>query len=132
LPDPADALAIARREYDALVPAETLPHLLAAYGSRYREVLSIAADRPEWRTNICEASPVIGAELVWAGRHEMALTLGDAVIRRTPLGALGDPGPQATARAAELVGSELGWSDERRLAEIDAVRLFYSMRLATR
>jgi len=55
----------------------------------------------------------------------MALTLADAVLRRTPLGALGDPGDVALERAASTVGAELRWSDDRRRDEIAAVRRFY-------
>ncbi len=68
---------------------------------------------------------MIGAELVLAARKEMAPTLADIVIRRTPLGALGHPGDDALARAASIVGTELRWSDERRRAEIAAVQEFY-------
>jgi glycerol-3-phosphate dehydrogenase len=68
---------------------------------------------------------VIGAELVWAVRKEMAITLADAVIRRTPLGALGYPGDEVVERAAALVGGELHWSQERREREIADVRKFY-------
>ncbi len=53
-------------------------------------------------------SPVIGAELIWAARHEMAETLCDAVLRRTPLGSLGYPGDEAASRAADLLGTERG------------------------
>ncbi len=70
-------------------------------------------------------SPVIGAELVWAVRHEMAMTLADAVIRRTPLGALGYPGEAALAKAAAIVGDELDWSSDQKRAEIAAVAQFY-------
>ena len=49
-------------------------------------------------------APVIGAELVWAVRNEMATTLEDAVIRRTPLGALGCPSDTALESAAAIVG----------------------------
>jgi glycerol-3-phosphate dehydrogenase len=62
---------------------------------------------------------------VWAVRHEMALTLSDAVIRRTPLGALGHPGDAVAQCAAGIVGTELGWSDERRREELEALRAFY-------
>jgi glycerol-3-phosphate dehydrogenase len=55
----------------------------------------------------------------------MAITLGDAVIRRTPLGAMGYPGDQAAERAAGIVGSELGWSQERKRKEIEMLRQFY-------
>jgi glycerol-3-phosphate dehydrogenase len=118
------AIADARREHDAGLPSDTIPHLIAAYGSRYRDVLDIA-DRPEWRKRIAKDSPVIGAELVWAVRKEMAITLADAVIRRTPVGALGYPGDEALERAATIVGTELKWSDARRRQEIESVRSFY-------
>ncbi len=119
------AIADARREYDEGLPADTIPHLVAAYGSRYRDVMELAADRPDWRTRIAADSPVIGAELVLAARKEMAPTLADIVIRRTPLGALGYPGDAAMARAAAIAGRELGWSAERQREEIASVRRFY-------
>ncbi|HZT76659.1 MAG TPA: glycerol-3-phosphate dehydrogenase/oxidase [Vicinamibacterales bacterium] len=118
-------IADARREHDAGLPADAIPHLVAAYGSRYREVLQIADGQPDLRARVGDGSPVIGAQLVWAARKEMAVTLADAVVRRTPLGALGYPGDTAVARAAALVGAELGWSDEQRQREIDRLRAFY-------
>jgi glycerol-3-phosphate dehydrogenase len=120
-------LAEARREHDEGLPSDTIPHLLAAYGSRYRDVLELAAGRADWRTRVAKDSPVIGAELVQAVRSEMAVTLADAVLRRTPLGALGDPGDEALARAAGIVGDVLGWSDARREDEISAVKRFYGI-----
>ena len=119
------AIAEARREFDQGLPTDTIPHLVAAYGSRYRDVMEIATSRPDWRTRMAHDSPVIGAELVLAARKEMAPTLADIVIRRTPLGALGHPGVDALARAAAIVGGELGWSAERRGQEIAAVDAFY-------
>ena len=117
--DPAAAIAGARRDHDGGLPSETLSHLVAAYGSRYRDVLEIAA---AWCSRVAQDSPVIGAELVWAVRKEMAVTLKDAVVRRTPLGALGYPGAAAAARAASIVGAELGWSAERQREEIAGLR----------
>ena len=119
------AIADARREFDQGLPTDTIPHLIAAYGSRYRDVMEIAFSRPDWRTRLAQDSPVIGAELVLAARKEMAPTLADIVIRRTPLGALGHPGDAAVTRAAAIVGGELGWSEDRRREEIAAVRAFY-------
>jgi glycerol-3-phosphate dehydrogenase len=117
----------ARREHDAGLPSDTIPHLVAAYGSRYRDLLDLADGHPEWRTRIANDSPVIGAELVWAVRHEMAVTLCDAVVRRTPLGALGYPGDAAADHAARIVGGERRWSDARTREEIDALRRFYAV-----
>jgi glycerol-3-phosphate dehydrogenase len=87
--------------------------------------MDLAKTRPDWCTRIASDSPVIGGELVWAARNEMAETLRDAALRRTPLGALGYPGDQAAVRAAEIVGAERGWSDERKTAELDSLRQFY-------
>jgi glycerol-3-phosphate dehydrogenase len=120
------AIAEARRDHDAGLPSDTIPHLIASYGSRYRDVLELAVDRPDWRTRIAKDSPVIGAQLVHAARKEMALTLADVVLRRTPLGALGNPGSEALDTAAAIVGGELGWSDRRRQDEIAAVNAFYA------
>ena len=123
--DVALTVAEARRDYDALVPSDTIPHLVAAYGSAYREVMDLSRTRPEWCERVAVDSPVIGGELVWAVRHEMAETLCDAVLRRTPLGALGYPGDQAAARAADIIASERRWSHERKTAELDSLRRFY-------
>jgi glycerol-3-phosphate dehydrogenase len=123
--DFALTVAEARRDYDTLVPSDTIPHLVAAYGSAYREVLDLARTRPDWCTRLARDSPVIGGELVWAVRHEMAETLRDAVLRRTPLGAVGYPGDLAAAQAAELVAAERGWSDARKTAELESLRQFY-------
>jgi glycerol-3-phosphate dehydrogenase len=119
------AIAAARREHDAGLPADSIPHLIAAYGTRYRDVLDLASSRPEWRTHVSADSPVIGAQLIFAVRNEMALTLADAVMRRTPLGALGHPGADALQRAAAIVGAELGWDAARRQAEIAAVEQLF-------
>jgi glycerol-3-phosphate dehydrogenase len=119
------AIAEARRDHDVGLPTDTIPHLIHAYGSRYRDVLDLADGRSELRSRLANDSPVIGAQLLWAARHEMAITLGDAVLRRTPLGALGHPGDAALARAADIVGNELNWSSDRKAAEIAAVAAFY-------
>jgi glycerol-3-phosphate dehydrogenase len=129
--DLALTIAEARRDHDEGLPSDTIPHLVAAYGSRYREVLGLADAHPAWRAPVAEASPVIGAELAWAARREMAITLCDAVIRRTPLGALGHPGDATVERAAQIVGDELSWSQERRREEIAAVKQFYVRVMAT-
>ena len=119
------AIAEARREHDEGLPTDTIPHLIAAYGSQYGDVLNLTAARPELKARVAKTSPVIGAELVLAARSEMAVTLADAMIRRTPVGALGYPGDDAVRRGADLVGAEQGWSEERKRAEIAALRSFY-------
>lgn len=123
------AIAAARRAYEPGLPSGSIPHLIAAYGTRFEQMLSLAAKNPDLQRPVAEDSPVIGAELAWAARHEMAVTLTDAVVRRTPLGVLGYPGDAAVDRAAAIVGGELGWSESRRTSEIAELRSFYSRAL---
>jgi glycerol-3-phosphate dehydrogenase len=118
-------IAEARRLHDTGLPSDSIPHLVTAYGSRYDHVVALAAERPEWRQRVSAQSPVIAAQLIWAIRHEMAVTLSDVMIRRTPLGALGHPGSEAVGKAADIVGHELAWTPDRQRAEIEAVDRFY-------
>ncbi|HEY7289040.1 MAG TPA: glycerol-3-phosphate dehydrogenase/oxidase [Vicinamibacterales bacterium] len=120
------AIAEARREHDEGLPTDTIPHLIGAYGSQFRDVLDVASTAAGLKDRVAPDSPVIGAELVVAARSEMAVTLADAVVRRTPVGALGYPGDEALSRAADLVGGVLGWSDDRKRAEISGVKNYYS------
>ena len=71
------------------------------------------------------SSGATDALLTQAARQEMVMTLEDAVVRRTPLGALGHPGNDALEHAAAIVGDVLSWDAARRLAEIDAIGRFY-------
>lgn len=82
---------------------------------------SVSAERPLPHVDL------IGDDLLrHAASHEMVVTLADAVLRRTPLGALGRPDDETLAAAATVVGDALGWSTGRRLIEIDALNRFYA------
>lgn len=61
-----------------------------------------------------------------AATHEMVMTLEDAVMRRTPIGALGTPDGATLQRAAEIVGDALGWTAERRVSELVACNATYT------
>ena len=55
--------------------------------------------------------PLAGdALLAHAAANEMVVTLADAVVRRTTLGAAGRPDDRTLAHAAAIVGDVLGWS----------------------
>ena len=68
------------------------------------------------RTDVTPLPFKRNVELVDAVRDEMVVTLADAVLRRTPLGAVGCPSDTELAQAAAIVSAELGWSSERTAA----------------
>jgi glycerol-3-phosphate dehydrogenase len=111
----------------SVLPADVKAHLTAAYGPAQTSIVALTQTHPSLADRVAEKMPVIGAELIWAVRQEMAMTLADAVVRRTPLGALGYPGEAAAARAAAIIGAELRWDDGRREAELHALRAFYRL-----
>jgi glycerol-3-phosphate dehydrogenase len=117
-------LAKLGRQQQCLTAQTPLP----SHQAYSKAVADLAVSNGEWRESLGEDCTVTAAHLVWAVRHEMALTLNDAVIRRTPLGALGYPGDAAAERAARIVGAELGWTDARRSAELRELRDFYEIR----
>jgi glycerol-3-phosphate dehydrogenase len=125
LPDFDAAVEDASRRHAAPLPADVLFHLVAAYGTRAGAILRIAETRTECQARLSADSPVIGAELVHAARNELVVTLADAVVRRTPLGALGYPGDEAARQAADLVGDELAWDAARKADEVEALRRWY-------
>ena len=61
-------------------------HLVRRYGAEARDVLALAAEDPALLEPVAPGSATIGAELVWAVRHEGALDEGDLLDRRTRVG----------------------------------------------
>jgi glycerol-3-phosphate dehydrogenase len=72
------------------------------------------------------STSVMAAQIVHAVRSEAALTLEDAVVRRTRLGAAGHPGAEIARACAAIMAAELGWSAARVEDEIAALDRFYS------
>jgi glycerol-3-phosphate dehydrogenase len=95
-------------------------HIARLYGVRLQEVLAQASDRPELGQPLSPSGD-IGAQVLFAVREEMALTLEDVVMRRTGIGQLGNPGRAAIDRAATLMAADLGWEDGRTQREIETV-----------
>lgn len=100
--------------------------LVGVYGTRAVEVGPLLSD-PALAEPLGDDSDVTGAEIVHAVRAEAAVHLSDALIRRTAAGAAGHPGASAVTRAAVLMGTELGWSDDVRRREIADVDAFYRL-----
>ena len=124
--------ALARRDHRRLransrPPRQRLIHRLPAsaisgrlYGAQLPAVLGLAKNRPELLTAIGTTGD-IAAQIVHAVREEMALNLEDVVMRRTCIGGLGPPPPEALDRAARIMADECSWRRDAA-AERDAVR----------
>jgi glycerol-3-phosphate dehydrogenase len=105
------------------VPDEGYESLARRYGHAASEVLEVASGRPELARPILDEFPDLLAEVVFAARCEQALTVADALLRRTRLGLLAPRAlcaseDGAPLRVARAMGEELGWDESRIRAEV--------------
>lgn len=109
------------------ISTDTLRRIASTYGTGYDSVLQMARDVPALASPLGRSCDVLGAEILYAARREMALKLGDAIIRRTEAGAAGHPGSDALERAAAIMARALGWDEWRVRNEVAEVEAFYRL-----
>lgn len=104
---------------EVIIDAAVRDRLAFAYGTRWREVWDLGEERPELRERLDPAHAVIGAEFVYGAQREMAMTLGDLLIRRTRLAfEMADQARSLAPMVADLVQQMLGWTDRHRDAAL--------------
>jgi glycerol-3-phosphate dehydrogenase len=106
----------ARQEVAATVAPRTLDAWLRNHGTDYRLLLQLS--QAPAQALALGATDTVVAELTHAVEHEMAVHLQDVILRRTDMGSGAHPGRLAVEQAAAGMQNLVGWSDERRRAEI--------------
>ena len=99
-------------------PKMPTDHVRRQYGSDAEALDALAAERPELSEPIHEHLPYRGAEFAWAARNEMALTLEDALARRTrslllDASAALEAAPRVAAIMAKELGHDEAWQAEQ-------------------
>jgi glycerol-3-phosphate dehydrogenase len=108
------------------VPDEAYARLAGRYGHAAHEVLAVARESGELAQPIVAGGPAdLLAETVYAARREQAVSVGDALLRRTRIALLAargvaDPDGATAQRVAVAMGAELGWDDGRAQAHARA------------
>lgn len=125
----AEFEAAALKRYPDL-PGAVVVNLCHNYGSRLDDVIELArmCDDPTLLEPLDGAPDSIGAQALYAVRHEMALTLDDVIQRRTGIGTLGHPGRDTLRRIADIAGPELGWDEDEKTRQIEAAEQRYRTR----
>jgi glycerol-3-phosphate dehydrogenase len=99
------------------VPEEAYERLARRYGHAAHEVLAVAAERGELAQPIVAGGPPdLLAEAAHAARREQAISVGDALLRRTRIalqaaGAVADPDGATARRVAAAMAPALGWDE---------------------
>jgi glycerol-3-phosphate dehydrogenase len=104
------------------VDSRTLRSLVEAHGTAYREVLRVPGAAP---LRPIGTSATIRAQVVHAARAEMAVTLGDVILRRTDLGTGEFPGRDVLEECAEILAPELGWATAEAARQTEMVMAGY-------
>jgi glycerol-3-phosphate dehydrogenase len=113
----------ARTAADAGLDVARVEHLLHRYGAALDEVLALVAERPELAEPLPGAEEYLAAEAVYAASSEGALHLDDVLVRRTRIAMeAADRGLAAADPVSRHLAAVLGWTEDQRLAEVEAYR----------
>lgn len=94
-------------------------HLVASYGTEWRDVWSIVRDDHALVARVAPELPYIAAEIHWAVEQEMALTLSDILVRRLHVAfETHDHGASAAPAVARVAAPLLGWNSARIESEL--------------
>jgi len=111
------------RGYDKTWPGiSTLRNMAHMLGARLPQALKDA--------RLADLAPLgpsgdTRAQIAFAMRHEMALTLEDVVMRRTAIGQFGKPHPDVVESIAAQMAAELGWNEDKKMREIASLDPLY-------
>lgn len=105
----------------AALPVDLREAMTARYGTRAILPASIARQSSELARPLAPGCPVAAAEVIYAVRYEMAMSVADFIQRRTALSWRHPLCAGAAAQqAARLMAAELGWDRAREEAELQA------------
>jgi len=118
----------ARREIEArgqqlgLAP-DIIEHLEFNFGSHARSILDLIEKDESLRERLVLDLPYVRAEVVYACRAEMAMTLEDMLARRTRIILEdGARGASIAPQVASLMARELGWSSDQAHSQVEQYR----------
>ncbi|HYH92456.1 MAG TPA: glycerol-3-phosphate dehydrogenase/oxidase, partial [Candidatus Saccharimonadales bacterium] len=98
---------------------EAAARLVARHGTEAETVVALATELG-LEGPLAPGRPFLEAEVAWAARRELALSLDDVLARRTHLAQeMPDRGASIAPRVAEILGGELGWDGARQSSEVD-------------
>jgi glycerol-3-phosphate dehydrogenase len=94
-------------------------HLSECYGTRAFRVAELA--QTGFGKRLAHNHPYLEAEVIFAVRHEFALTASDVIARRTRLAFIDSKAAEkALPRVVDIMADELGWDSGRKKKELKA------------
>lgn len=111
---------VTRVERELEVGRATAEWLVRAHGSRWTLLRTAALSSGRGLEPLAPGLPYLAAEVLHAATHEMALTIGDVLIRRTHAAfELPDQGRSLARRVGALMAPVLGWHGAQVEREVE-------------
>ena len=102
------------------LPKDITRHLVFTYGSNFDRLIRLMLDDERLRERLVADLPHVKAEIVYAARNELAITLSDALARRTRLAMLaGEAARTCAPVAAGLMAKELDWNEAETSRQVE-------------
>jgi glycerol-3-phosphate dehydrogenase len=95
-------------------------HLGSIYGSLAGDVLALAERDSRLAERVCPHQPTIAAQLERAVDDEWALSLGDVLLRRTPLGLQACQALDCLESVVNHLAPLLGWDAAERTRQVES------------
>jgi glycerol-3-phosphate dehydrogenase len=103
------------------IPEATAQHLAVKFGTRATNLLEFTREDSSLGEAIVPGESPIRAEIIYAVREEMAMTIEDVLSRRTGLQLLSWRAARDAAPATgALLARELGWNAEQERGDVQA------------
>ena len=114
-----DRTAVALAAASGLEPA-VVARLVARHGTQAPDVVALGRELG-LLGRLVDGEDHLEAEVAWAARHELALSIDDVLARRMRIvHELPDRAAALAPRVAAILGAELGWDEARQAREVAA------------
>ncbi len=120
----AEFMQRAKERHQGL-PEEVVEHLVLNYGTSMDEVIRMAEENQSLYARLDPAKPDIAAEVAYAVRDEMAMSLEDVLLRRTGIGSVGRPAADVLDRVQAIMTDALGWDQAAGAAQRERLLMRY-------
>ncbi len=105
-----------QKQYNNFKP-EQIDFLVKSYGTEIDKLFALMKENADLKQMINKDGENL-AQIVYAIRYEMAVSLSDILLRRTGIAQLGHPGKENLEKIARIAAKELNWDLARMQKEI--------------
>lgn len=113
-------------QYDDFFGNDTVEYVSRNYGTQSHTVFQIAQENSKYAEVVSHDGELL-SEVVYAIKHESAMTLKDILLRRTGIGTLGKPKEEFIQKVIKVASELLKWNDERQQDEYNSIIELYKL-----